>query len=517
MSNYVVGIDVGTTGSKAMVMDLKGSIIGKGYYEYKLDNPKPNQVTVGAKFLLDITFKCVKDAVVDSKVDPKDIKAISFSVNRGSFCLMDKDMNVIDDKMIVWLDSRSESVMDEVNKIVSPERRNEITGVPNNPVFAVTKLYWLKKNEPETLAKTKLYSSVASYIMWGFGSDNFEVELSDGTCTGLIDVKTLDWSKEIADAYGYDMKKYPPIRKSGEVVGSIKADVAAKTGLAVGTKIVSGAGDQQASAMASGVIKDGAVSLAIGTFGNLVVGLAKPNFPSFHGFMILGTPTGVFELEGGQVSGATCYRWVRDVLCAEEVEEGKKKDIDPYILMGERYINKSVPGSNGVIFYAGLFGTGYPTWDTDATGIFLGLRNTHTKADMVRSVMEGISLEARYILESVIKTGVDMEDIITLTGGAAKSKEWCQIVADIMGRKIRTLSVSDGSVLGAAQLAAIGVGFYKNVDEAVKTMSHFETIYEPIPANVEVYNKTFEVYKDAYHGLKDKDAFKKLAALRAKK
>ncbi|MDR1833623.1 MAG: hypothetical protein LBQ92_03075, partial [Propionibacteriaceae bacterium] len=132
MSDYVVGIDVGTTGSKAMVFDLGGNIIGKGYREYKLDEPKPNWVEVGAQFILDITFEAVKEAVEDSGVDPADIKSISFSVNRSSFCLVGEDMAVIDDKMIVWLDSRAESVMEEMNAKISPERRNEITGMTSS-------------------------------------------------------------------------------------------------------------------------------------------------------------------------------------------------------------------------------------------------------------------------------------------------------------------------------------------------------------------------------------------------
>jgi xylulokinase len=301
-------------------------------------------------------------------------------------------------------------------------------------------------------------------------------------------------------------------------VGKIKADVAGKTGLAEGTKIVAGSGDQQLAAMGAGVIRDGAVSLTIGTFGLLAIGLAKPNFSALTGLMIPSSPIlGVFEVEGPQVSGATCYRWLRDTLCAEDVAEAEKKGVDPYVVMGEKYIQKSVPGSNGVIFYSALFGSGYPTWDTNATGMFLGLRNTHTKADMVRAVMEGITLEARHILESVMAAGVKMDDVITITGGVSKSKEWCQIIADIMNRKIRTLNVSDAAVLGAAGLASIGAGLYKNVDEVVGKMVKFGESYTPIAKNVEIYNKTFAVYKDAYYGLKEKNVFSKLAELRPEK
>jgi xylulokinase len=180
----------------------------------------------------------------------------------------------------------------------------------------------------------------------------------------------------------------------------------------------------------------------------------------------------------------------------------------------QKYVQKSKPGSNGVIFYSALFGSGYPTWDTNATGMFLGLRNTHTKADIVRAVMEGITLEARNILEGVLSAGVKMDDVITVTGGASKSPEWCQIIADIMNRKIRTLDVPDAAVLGAAGLAAIGAGLLKNAEDVVGQMVRFGAVYNPVPANVAVYNKSFGVYKAAYEGLKSTDVFTKLAALR---
>ncbi|MDR1214986.1 MAG: hypothetical protein LBK54_13060 [Propionibacteriaceae bacterium] len=515
MVECVVGVDVGTTGCKAMVMDLDGHTLGQGYREYTLNEPKPNWVEIGASFLLDITFEAVQEAVASSALDPGQIKAISFSVNRSSFCLMDDDLKVIDDKMYVWLDSRAESVMEEINAKISPERRNQITGMPGYNIFAAAKYYWVMKNEPETYARTKWFSTVESFILHGFGSDDFVVEISDGTVTGLFDVRTLDWSEELAQALGFDPAKFPPTCRPGQTVGTISPAVAARTGLAVGTKIVAGSGDQQLAAMGAGVIRDGAVSLTIGTFGLLAVGLAQPDFSALTGMMIPSSPRlGVFEVEGPQVSGATCYRWARDTLCADEVAEGERTGVDPYVLMEDRYVKQSPPGANGVLFYSALFGSGYPTWDTNATGFFLGLRNTHSKADLIRSVMEGITLEARHILESMMSAGVEMEDIITVTGGASKSGSWRQIIADVMGRSIRTLDVPDAAVLGAAALAALGAGLVENLEQAVERMVSFGPVIEPIEANVEVYDRTFAAYKSAYEGLKQQDLFTQLAALR---
>ncbi|MDR0599064.1 MAG: hypothetical protein LBG84_03145 [Treponema sp.] len=516
MGTYVMGIDVGTTGTKAMVFDVTGALIGKGYREYTLSEPRPNWVEIGAAFLERITFEAVKDAVADSGVDPGEIAAIGFSVQRSTFTLVDENLTAIDDKFYVWLDSRAESVMEELNAKISPERRSEITGLPGANIYAIDKLYWIMKNEPQTYAKTRYLATVECYMQRAFGADTFAVEISNGTVTGLFDVRTLDWNKEVAEKLGFDMAKFPPLVKPGEVVGTVTAEVARKTGLAAGTKIVAGSGDQQCGAMGAGVIRDGAMSLTIGTYGQLTIGLAKPDFPALYGLMMPTTPAlGVFQMEGAQVSGAVCYRWLRDTLCAEEIAEGEARGVDPYILMTEKYIRKSPPGSNGVLFYSALFGSGYPTWDTNATGMFLGLRSTHTKADMVRAVMEGVTLEARNILESALATGVKAEKVITVTGGASKSAEWCQIIADVLNLKVRTLNVPDATVLAAAGLAAMGAGIYRSLDEIVEKMVHFGETYDPIPANAAVYTRSFAVYKAAYEGLKGAGVFAKLAELRA--
>ncbi len=514
MGKYVMGIDIGTTGSKAMVVDLKGNILGSGYREYTLNYPHPNWVEVGAHFLMDLTFEAVKEAVEKSGVDKNEIDAVSFSVNRSSFCLLDENLEPIDDKFYVWLDSRSESVMEEMAQKIDPDRRAELTGMPNGNIFAITKYYWVMKNEPETYAKTKYFSSVDGYAMRRFGMDDFKLEVTSAGVCGLMDVRTMDWCDEVVDALGFDRAKLPPLCNPGDVVGTIKADVAELTGLAVGTKIVAGSGDQQVASMGAGVIEDGSVSLTIGTFGLLAVGLAKPDFAGLKGMMIPSTPNvGVFQVEGPQVSGATCYRWCRDTFCQEEVAQGAAEGIDPYVLMEKNYIEKSKPGSGGVIFYSALFGTGYPTWNTEATGVFVGMKSTTTKADIVRSVMEGITMECRYILESIKGSGVQMQDIITITGGASKSAGWRQIIADVMGRKIRSLNVPDAAVIGAAGIAAIGAGHYATIKEAVEHMVHFGDVIEPIEENVALYNKIFDIYKNTYHGLNDKGVFKDLAKL----
>jgi xylulokinase len=498
-----------------MVLDLEGNVLGQAYREYTLRSPEPGWTEIGGQFLIDLNFEIVRQAVVNSGVDPKDIKAISFSLQRSTFGLLDENLDIIEDTLINWPDARAVPLMDEINAKISASRRNEITGMPGGHVFAITKLYWFKAKRPEIYARTKYFANLDAILMRAFGGTRFAMEVTNATATGMIDVRTLDYCTELFQALSLDMDKLPPLCNPGDVMGEVTPEISAKCGLAPGTKVVAGSGDQQLAAMGAGVIRDGAASLTLGTVAMLAVGLAKPDFAALEGVMIPCSPVlGVFEAEGQVTSGATCYRWARDTFCQPEIEEAQRDGVDPYTIMEKTCIQASPPGANGVIFYSALFGTGYPHWDSDATGLFLGLRSFHTRADIVRSVMEGIVLYVRTIRDGMVATGVQMEDVITLTGGGSKSDGWCQIIADALNSKVRTLKVPDAAVVGAAGLAAIGAGLYGSVEEAVNGMVHFDREFEPIPANVAVYDETVKAYDEAYQGLKDRDVFAKLAKLR---
>ncbi len=513
MANYVMGIDVGTTGAKSMVIDLQGNVLGKAYREYPLEYPKPDWVEIRASYLIEQVFDTVKEAIEKSKVDPKDIKAISFSLQRATFCMHGEDLEPINDTVYVWLDNRAAEIMDEMATKIDPHRQAHLSGMPTSCIYTVEKLYWLKKFQPEIYNATKYCATIDAFVMHKFGADNFCTEVTNTMVSGMIDVNTFDWCDEILDALELDKSKLAPLVDPSTIVGRIKEDVAKRTGLAVGTLIVAGCGDQQAAAMGAGVTEDGAMSLTLGTVGELVVGLAKPDFVKLEGLMIPSTANkGVFEIEGNQISGATCYRWCRDTLCPTEAALADAMGVDAFDLMGN-YIRKSKPGANGVIFYAGIFGTGHPTWNPKATGVYVGLKSSNSRADMVRAVMEGITLESRFIYEAIKETGVHMKNEITVTGGAFKSPEWCQIVADVMNCTLKMLKVSDAAIIGVAIQAAVAAGLFKDLAEGVKSMVQVVDEVKPIPENVEVYNRVFPIYKDVYYGLNDRKVFERLSEI----
>ena len=513
MANYVAGIDIGTTGAKTMILDLKGNVLGKAYREYPLRHEHLDWCEIDADYLIEQVFDTVKEAVETSGVNNQDIKAISFSVQRATFCMLDENLEPINNNFYVWLDNRAAGLMDELAEKIDPHRQAHLSGLPTSCIYTVEKWYWIKKYDPETYKKTKYVALVDTYAMHKFGSDEIVAEVTNQMVGGMIDVNTFDWCDEILDAYGLDKSKLPPLVDPSTVVGKIKEDVAKRTGLAVGTLIVAGSGDQQAAAMGAGVTEDGQVSLALGTVGELVVGLAKPDFVKLEGLQIPSTPNkGVFEIEGNQVSGATCYRWCRDTICNTEKALAEAMGVDAYDLMGN-YIRKSAPGSHGVLFYSGLFGVGYPNFNPKATGVYVGLKSSNTRADMVRAVMEGVTLEARNIYEAIKATGVYLKDEITVIGGAFKSPEWCQIVADVFNCTLKILKVSDAGIIGVGIQAAVAAGLFKDLAEGVENMVQIVGEVHPIPENVEVYNKVFPIYKDIYHSLNDYKIFDRLAEI----
>lgn len=513
MKQYVIGIDAGTTGSKAMVVDLSGKVYASAYRDYPLEHPGPNRVELGADVLTDAVFDAVAEAVKNSGVDPAQIASLSFSVQRSSFALVDEAGDALDDRLIIWLDTRSEEVLDDMNARIDPNRRAELTGMPSVAIFGIAKLFWFMKKQPELIARAKHYLSIDGFLMKKFGAKEFCNEATSLQTNGFLDARTLELCGEVFDKLELPRRLFPKMVKPGEVVGTLSEEAARRTGLRPETLIVAGSGDQQCGALGSGIISDGAVEITLGTGGFVIVGLAKPDFAQLQGLMVPSTPNvGVYEVEGNQNSGATCYRWAKEALFSAEAAMAQELGKDPYDLMNEA-VERSRPGANGLIFSAALFGTGYPTWNSGASGSFVGLRSTHTRGDLLRAVMEGVTMEARFMLESIRETGVATQNIITVTGGSMRSRVWRQIVADVMGVPIRTLEVKDAAVIGAAGLAAIGAGLYAGVNDVVEHMVHYGETVEPVAENIALYDKAFAAYKKVYYSLNDGGVFELLNAL----
>lgn len=513
MKKYVMGIDVGTTGSKAMVVDLKGNIIGQSYKDYPLSYPHPGWAELDADILTNAVFIVVREAIEASKIDAADIASIGFSVQRSTVAFTDENDEALENTFITWMDTRADGYLKEIGELLDDDDHAEATGMPPCSIGAYNKIYWLYKERPEFIAKAKHMVTVDGYMMRKFGSVELCNERTSFQVTGVVDVKTMDISCEVCKRMGYERRLFPKLVNPGEVVGTVSSEVAKLTGLTMDTLIVAGSGDQQCGAVGSGLLESGAVSITLGTGGFVVVGVDKPNFRELKGLMVLSTPhLGVFEAEAIQSSGATCYRWAKETFYATEAVVAMQRGDNPYDDM-DKLCEQSRPGANGVVYHAGLFGTSYPTWNPGASATFVGLKPTSTRGDILRAVMEGITLESRFMLEAIKNTGVETKNIYTVTGGATKCGVWRQIMADVLNTPIRTLEVEDAAVIGAAGLAAMGAGIYKTLDEVVENMVHFGENVNPIPENVKIYKKVYEIYKKVYNSLNDNGIYEMINEL----
>jgi xylulokinase len=512
MSDFLVGIDVGTTGAKALVVDLNGNLLGSGYREYPCQYPKPNWVEQDAELVIQKTFEACREALSDSGVDAHRIISVGFSTQRATFCILDGDMSVIGGNFYVWQDNRALSEMEYIESVMPARELYQIVGMPITPTFSFSKVIWLMRNDPERYGKARYISLMPDYVLYRFGSDEFCCEVTNACCSSLIDVHELRWSDTIIDSYGIDRTKLPPLVKPGTLVGKITADVAARTGLVEGTPISTGTGDQQCAAIGAGVVEPGYAELTLGTSGVLVVATKKPVLPESGIMMVPASGAwGLYDVEGIQLGAASSYRWFRDELCGLEKCWGDEIGENPYTLM-EQHVRNSPVGARGVVFLPFMSGSGCPHWDVHAKGVFAGLTFSHSKSDLVRAVMEGITLEAKDIYRAMQDIGVEITRLAT-TGGAANSPTWQQIMADMFNVEIHKLKVSEATTLGAAILGGVGAGVFKDAADGVSHIVHYEEAVTPNGAHVERYERLYETYTNIHHAFTEHGSYKMLSDL----
>ena len=493
MAAYLMAIDIGTTGANAMLFDTDGNALGGGYREYPSVYPAEHHVEQEADLLVASAFEVCRQALRQAQIDPKAVLAVSMSSQRATFGLLDADDRMIGGRFYGWQDNRALSVVPEIAARISAEELYQITGMPLTPTFSLEKLVWIKKHQPERYAQARKVVFPADYVLHHFGASPLQTEVTCACCSGLIDVHTLDWSDRVLEALGLDRAKLTPLVRPGTVVGKISPAAAQASGLAEGTLLVCGTGDQQSAAIGAGVIDHGRASLTLGTAGLLVVGTRQLELAKSPGLMAVSSGRiGLYELEGIQLGAASCYRWIRDTFFNPDVL-GVPVGTGLYERM-EQQLHRSRPGANGIVFMPFLSGAGYPLWNPMASGMFSGLRFSHSPADMMRAVIEGVSLESFDMYQQMNKAGVVISSL-AVTGGAMESPVWRQTIADIFGMEIHPLQVPNATLVGAAIFAGIGAGVFRDVCEGVAKTVRFAEPVQPIPENVLVYRKLYSTYK----------------------
>lgn len=490
MTKYLVGIDEGTTGCKTCVFDLEGNVIGQDYREYPCHYPKPGWVEQVPEEITPALFASCKAAIENSGVDSADIVAVALSTQGSVIGLLDEEGKLIR-PFVGWQDLRGESAASKITDKISVEEYYKISGDPFGFVFSSTKLAWLRENEPENWARTAMFSTHMDYFMRVFGATEYWTDISSASREGMFDVDRHEWSARLHDILEIPLSKRAKIAlEPGKVVGTVHADVARETGLAEGTLLCVGAHDQNACTFGAGAVDDGTAVMVVGTFGSCFVVSDRPVRDPKGKLVVKGNHgVGNWTIEGFSNASASSFRWYRDVFGDLEVAAAKNLGMDPYELLTKE-AEVAGPGANGITFLPYLQGAAGSRLNANARGAFIGMSLGTKKSDMARAVLEGITFEMREIVETEAEAGINVERI-RITGGAAKSPFWCQLLADAFGRPIELLQTSQTGCLGAALYAGIGAGLFADPHDAVSKAVKVMTVYEPNPALKPAYDEAF--------------------------
>lgn len=508
---YFVGIDIGTTGSKAIIFDEKGNLMGSDYREYGCTYPNPNWVEISGKNMIGETLGACKKAIQQSGININDIVSIGFSTQRSTFGLVDKNGTLIDDIFYSWQDNRATDAVEFMLEKCSEIESVTISGMPVTTTYSASKIIWIKKHQPEKYNAINKIVLIQDYLTKMLGADDYYCDRGSAACTGLLDIRNGKWSEKLIGVYGLNMDHMPKLVPPASKIGVISEEGSKLSGLPTGLPLCTGTGDQQCGVIGAGAVRQGIGTMTVGTAGFLISFLNEPALGEpFKSMMSLEAGyAGKYEIEGIMLGAASNYKWFRDAFCELEKKIGAQKGIDPYVLM-EEYVKETTVGANGIITLPHLGTAGCPFWNVEASGVIAGLTFSHTKGDVARSFMEGIILEIRNMYEAMKAADVVFDEII-ITGGATKSPTWRQIMADVMNSKVKTLVVSDATVLGAAILGAVGAGIYDTVPECVEALVKYDKVIEPIQKNVKKYNTVFEAYLKLYHALDRGGAFSALS------
>ncbi len=497
--DLLIGVDLGTTGSKAGIFSTEGKILGSGYYEYPCIYPKPGWVDQDVNLVVESAMNSIRDALRESGIDADRIASISFSTQRCCTIFLDEQNQLIR-PMISWMDNRPIEEVKEIDRKVPFKKYLKITGFPNNTTWMLPKMLWLKKNEPENWKKTRKVVQLQDYILAAMGAEDYFCDVSDARYYGLWDPYAFEWSEELLDTFDINRNFLPEIKPSGTLVGKVSAEAAARCGLKEGTPVCVGAGDQNSASVGAGAVKPGYMFVSLGTAGATGICLDHPyRDPTGRTFVTNHPCYGDWMLEGYQPAAAGVFRWFRDEIARLENAYAESSGENIYNILSDMIA--SVPaGAKGLVFIPHYASAATPRFNPEARGVLAGMTFAHDRNCLARAYMEGITMEMNDIIRSVRDTGNEIKSIRIL-GGPTNSKVWNQMQADMYGLEVDTLELADAAVLGAAIIAGAGVGAFESIQEGADKMVRLKDHYTPDKKTNAVYEKQYKLYCQLYESL----------------
>lgn len=487
----LLGLDIGTSGVKGILINLNGDIIVKRLENYGLSTPEVGWTEQDPDDWWEATKKVIQDIVQDASFDSSSIKGIGISGQMHSSVFLDENNSVIR-PAILWSDTRTTKQCDFIYEKVGGIE-NLISYVSNSALegFTAPKVLWLKDNEPENYSKVSKVIMPKDYIRYKLTGEIF-TDISDAAGTLMFDVQNKTWSEELLSDIGINPDILPPVLESTDVAGKITKGISAETGLPEGIPVVAGGADQSCGAIGSGIIKPGRVMVSLGSSG---VVLAQTDNPvadekgRVHLFNY-SKPDSWYKM-GVMLSAGMSYSWVQESMFNGNYSFEKLNKMAESVQ----------PGSEKLLFLPYLFGERTPYADANARGVFFGISGNHKEEHFVRSVMEGVTFGLRDSLELIKAKDFEIEEVRVI-GGGIKSQVWQHILADTFGEEIKILNVEEGPAFGAAILAGVGTNLYDSFEEAESNIIKVVKSIEPDNSNHKLYNKQYEIYSSLYQSLK---------------
>lgn len=481
---FYIGIDLGTSSVKLLLMDSEGNVVNTVSEEYPIYFLKPGWSEQNPEDWYASVIAGIRKLICG--IDKDKVAGISFGGQMHGLVILDENDKVIR-PCILWNDGRTKKECDYLNNVIGKEKLSDCTANIAFAGFTAPKILWLKENEPENFKAVKkimLPKDYLAYMITGV----FSTDVSDASGTLLFDVKRRCWSEEMCNLCGISKGMLPRVYESYECTGTVLEHVARETGIGTNVKVAAGAGDNAAAAVAAGTIGDGMCNISLGTSGTIFISSDKFEVDENNALHSFCDANGRYHLLGCMLSAASCNKWwMEDILNTEEyaAEQAEVKAL----------------GENHVYFLPYLMGERSPHNNPNAMGTFIGMTMDTTRADMTQAVLEGVAFAFRDMLEIAKKLGIKPERT-KICGGGAKSRLWIKILANVLNLKIDILEIEEGPSLGAAILAAVACSEYKDIKEAAERIIKIAETVEQEQETVEKYEHQYEIFKKIYPACK---------------
>lgn len=482
---YVIGVDLGTSAVKVLLVDQKGAVVREISKSYPLIQEKSGYSEQDPEEWVKKTTEALWELVADFQGQATDIEGISFSGQMHGLVLLNEDKKVLRNA-ILWNDTRTTEQCEQIYDTVGKEKLLAITKNVALEGFTLPKILWVKQYERAIFEKARHFLLPKDYLRYRMTGE-IHMDCSDAAGTLLLDIAKKEWSTELCQQFGISTSICPPLVESSDFIGTITKEFAKTTGLSEGTKVFAGGADNACGAIGAGILSPGKTLCSIGTSG-VVLSYEETKNRDFQGKVhyFNHSKENAYYTMGVTLAAGYSLGWFKDVFANKESFDDFVSDIE-----------KIPSGSNGLLFTPYIVGERTPYPDANIRGSFIGMDSKHTRSHFIRAVIEGITFSLNDCIEIFRNAGKNIDTIVSI-GGGVKNETWLQIQADIFNAKIVKLASEQGPGMGAAMLAAYGCCWFPSLDSCADAFLNRAKVYTPIPENVSAYRELYEIYQDVY-------------------